>query len=366
MNNTREKASFGFLMLLLLVLMFMVVAPFMNPLAWSVLFCVLARPMYVKLLAKFNGRHENALSIVMTVVILVFMMIPIAWIFIFVLSEIVAIGSSFIQNGGLPGFVDNAVPYLQKLPFIGSYFDNAADLVKMPMFEKLASYLFEWFTTTGKAVSGKLMTGTVRLVMLFAVVGFSAFYFLRDGDKMIDFVKDLLPVEEERKAELFEGISNTLRAIVYGLLLTAAVQGVVGAVGWYFAGLPTPVFFGFMMFVFGMIPMVGTPVVWGSGVLYLLACGDFTHALFLFVWGAGFVCTIDNIVRPIFISSGGELNMLLVFLGLLGGLYMWGFIGLFYGPLVLSVGLYLLETYRHDVVDGKQKKTKLRIFSLNK
>jgi len=358
MGKPDRKIQFAILLLAAAGLMFAVLLPFFKPLAWSALFCILVYPLYEKLLAKFHGRFENLASALVTAAILFFMLLPMALMLIFAISEAVKICGSFADNGGLPALLDTVFAYMRKVPVVGKYFKDMDSVMQIPNFAKAVSVVVNWTTTAAKTMSGKLANRIARLVLLFAVVGFSAFFFLRDGRKITAFLRDILPLEEGHKSELFEKVRTTMRAIVFGVLLTSLVQGIIGGIGWYFAGLPNAIFFGFMMFVFGMIPAVGTPVVWGCGVIYLIALQDFGHALFLLAWGAGFVCTVDNFIRPVFITGGTDLNMLVVFLGLLGGLYLWGFVGLFYGPLVLSVGLYLFEIYRQYAVGGNLTKKK--------
>jgi len=354
MGINREKNQFAIVLLLMMVLMFMIVLPFMNGLAWALLFCVLANPIYNKLLNKFGEKHQNAAAGIVTALIVFFMLVPVIWLLLFVISEAVEGYVAFVKSGGLPALIEAATPYLEKLPFVSGHID-IEHLTETPVFTKVMSSMFGWLTAVGQFISRKIAGGTAKMFLLIAVVGFSSFYFLRDSKSILSFVYDLLPLEEKDKAELFSGIREAILAIVYGLVLTSVVQGIVGAVGWYFAGLPSAVFFGFLMFVFGMLPMIGTAFVWGAGVIYLLFVGDVTHAVFLFVWGAAVVGTVDNFIRPIFIAGGGnsDLNMLVVFLGLLGGVSLWGFVGLVYGPLILTLGFYLLETYRKRIVNER-------------
>ena len=110
-----------------------------------------------------------------------------------------------------------------------------------------------------------------------------------------------------------------------------------------------PVFFGFCMFMTAMIPFVGTPAIWLPGSFALLLSNDIKNGVILLLWGLLVVSSIDNVIKPMFISEGSKIHMLLVFIGLFGGLYAWGFIGVFVGPLLLSLGMFLLDIY-HSIV----------------
>ena len=108
------------------------------------------------------------------------------------------------------------------------------------------------------------------------------------------------------------------------------------------------------MFITGMIPFVGTPVIWVPGALSLFVGGDYTGGLILLGWGIGVVSMVDNFIRPVFISGESKIHMLVIFVGIFGGLLNWGFLGLFIGPLILSLGIFLLDLYR-GIVSEKIK-----------
>jgi predicted PurR-regulated permease PerM len=127
--------------------------------------------------------------------------------------------------------------------------------------------------------------------------------------------------------------------------MTAGIQAALGGLGWWFVGLPNPVLFGSLMFFLAMLPFVGTPMVIVPGAIYLFASGDVKNAAILLAWGILVVSSIDNLLRPLFIYEETNAHILMIFTGLLGGIYTWGFLGLFMGPLVLSVAYFILRLY---------------------
>lgn len=134
--------------------------------------------------------------------------------------------------------------------------------------------------------------------------------------------------------------------MVYGITFTAGIQATLGALGWWKAGLEAPIIFGAIMFVLAMIPFVGTPMVLLPGAAYLAATGSLKAAIYLAIWAIAVVSTVDNFIRPIFISEGSNIHILIVFVGVVGGLAAWGFIGLFLGPLIISLFIFFLDSYR--------------------
>ena len=338
----------------ILLLCALLLRPFFHALAWSVVFSLFAHPLYKKLhTSVFKGRFSDVSSLLVTLVILCFMLLPILWITIFLAQEAASAYDSVVKAGGFMPILQSIYEWLHNFQFIGKRISDWDSIKSQPYFAEGASNLLKWFSMLAKGLSQKIVSGTSKFLMLFVVVGFTSFYLLRDGEKIVNYAGDLLPLSKNKKAEFFEKGRTMLRAVVYGIVLTGFVQGVLGGIGWYLAKLPNPIFFGFMMFIFGMIPMIGTPAVWGFAVIYLLASGDHYHAFVLLAWCGGLVCTADNLIRPVFISGGSDINMLIVFLGLFGGLYLWGFIGLFLGPLVLSLGIFMLDIYR-EIAAGQK------------
>lgn len=349
----KSNSNYAYILLLALLLLFAaaVLKPFFNSLAWSVLFSFFAYPLYKLLHEKlFKGRFANLSALLVSVVILCFILLPVIWIAIFLAKETAKIYDSILAAGGFMPILQSIVNWLHKVPFFGKYIANWEELTKHPYFTEGTAFLLSKLSTFAKFLSQRLMHGTVSFAMLFVIVGLASFYMLRDAKTYTGFIRDLLPLSGEEKDEFLTKVKVMLRAVVFGVVMTGFVQGVLGGIGWYFAGLSNPVFFGFMMFVFGMIPVIGTPIVWVFGVIYLFATGDHGHAIFLLLWCACFVCSIDNVIRPIFVSGGSDINMLLIFLGLLGGFYLLGFIGLFIGPLVLSLSVYILDIYRKKTI----------------
>jgi predicted PurR-regulated permease PerM len=148
---------------------------------------------------------------------------------------------------------------------------------------------------------------------------------------------------------VFRELNAATRAIFYGVVMTAAVQAVLGTLGFALAGVPFPVLFGGALFFAAMLPS-GTVLVWLPIALWVLISGRTGWGIFLLVWGGGVVSTVDNLLRPIFIGRGLRMHMLLVFFGTLGGMIAFGLIGLFTGPLVITFFLFLIEVAKRDLL----------------
>ena len=188
-----------------------------------------------------------------------------------------------------------------------------------------------------------MVVGTVAVVTQFALTLFLLFFFLRDGARMLERGIRLIPMAPARKEDLASTLGGVTRAVVLGTLVTALVQGTLVGIGFAIAGLPSPLVFGGVGAVASLIPIVGTALVWVPAALTLVAQGETGWAIFLALWSIVLVAGSDNVVRPLIISGSSKASALLVFVGLLGGLSVFGFAGIFMGPLVLTLAATLLE-----------------------
>lgn len=192
--------------------------------------------------------------------------------------------------------------------------------------------------------------GLVKNVFFFlvdlVVMLFALFMLFRDGERFLSWLIDLVPMDQEHKRRVANQLYITALAVVRGLLLTAIIQGVIGAAGYWLAGVPSPALFGLLTTFSALIPFVGTSLVWLplSAVAYLMSGAK--TGLFLLAWGAVAVGLTDNLIRPILIGKGARLPVFLLFLGIIGGLKVYGPIGLFLGPLLVSCVIVFLQIYK--------------------
>jgi predicted PurR-regulated permease PerM len=158
----------------------------------------------------------------------------------------------------------------------------------------------------------------------------------------------LIPLNTEQIDKLFTGIENTIIGTVYGGLVVAAVQGMlIGLALWVF-GIPSPVLWAVVAAFFALLPLVGTAAVWAPAAVYLLVTGHYAQALILVGWGAGIVGTMDNFLRPYLISGRVQMHTLVIFFAVFGGVSVFGFLGLFIGPVILAITTTLLGLLRDE------------------
>jgi predicted PurR-regulated permease PerM len=337
---------------LLAYLVWRIVVPLWQPLLWAVLFGALLSPLNTRLATRLGGRQRLA-SVVTTLGAVVLFMLPVAVITGAVTAQAAALATRIETRAAAlnHAWLDLAsVSWLQRpLQWLGEHTS-----VTVPQLQ-------EWLTTAAKRAlqiiassGGNVVLGALGTVVSFALMLFVLFFVLRDGPAVAQQVVRMLPIEERRRSRLWKHLADVTRAVFIGIGLTALIQGVLIGVGFWIAGLPSPLVFGVIGALCALIPVVGTGLVWIPGAAYLALHGDYAYAGFLTLWSVIVVGAVDNFLRPVLISGKTEVPTLAVFLGVMGGLSAFGFIGLFLGPIVLGVmvALYRFEAGELEHTSG--------------
>ena len=197
-------------------------------------------------------------------------------------------------------------------------------------------------------LSAALLNAAVNvsnILLQLALVTFIVFFFYRDGAWFADRVQTLMKrVSGDLSNELTKILVNTTRSVVFGLVGTALGQAVVAGIGFWIAGVPGILMLCTLVFVLSIVP-IGPPLVWGPSAVWLYSQGETGMAIFLALWGLLAVSSVDNFLKPILIARGSSLPLSLIFLGVFGGVIAFGFLGLILGPILLAVGLSMLQAW---------------------
>lgn len=314
-----------------------VVAPFVAALAWAVMIAYASWPLYAALRRALGGREVMAAGIMTLLCALVLFapLVAAAWA---AQQEAGALYRAIQDFLAAPPFVPE---WIQIVPAVGPWLETLrAEWLSQP--EVLTARATEWF----KARIGDIATVAGQIgknlgKMFIALI--ALFFVYRDWESLSAQVRHVLAgLLGQRAHGYLAAVSTTTRAVVYGLLVTALVQGTLAGLGYWVAGVSAPILLGLITTLFAMVPFA-TPIAWGSVGLWLLVQGDMAAGVGVLLWGALVVSQIDNIVRPLLISANTDIPFLLVLLGVLGGVLAFGLIGLFLGPIVLAV---LLAVWR--------------------
>ncbi|WP_158002436.1 AI-2E family transporter [Methyloterricola oryzae] len=319
--------------------------PFIVPVGWAAILVYVTWPAFMRLSLSFGG-HRTSAALVMTVAIASVIVVPLIWASILSQREIM----EFFRN--LPGWLD-AKPtlpdFISRIPYVGS--EAAA---KLAQFDDLRALLKQRVAPWLQHFSGNIFAILGDVGYLAVKLGFTlltVFFFYRDGPGLLMQVRTLLhQVLGARMEHYFSTVEATVKAVVYGIVLTAIGQGAIAGIGYWFSGIGAPILLAIVTMFLALIPF-GTPVAWVSASLWLLASGQHLQALSLALWGGLVVSWVDNIIRPLVISGATQIPFLLVFFGVLGGLAQFGLIGLFLGPVVLAISLAVWREWLEQRAD---------------
>ena len=328
---------------LIVYLMYLIMVPFFVPIFWAVVFVILFYPYYKWLLKRFKERKWLA-SLVACASIAVFLIVPMAIIGTAVANELLNLfqwAERYMK--ALSGRAHKSPVFF--IPYIENFLSQYIDISGLDIRSFFANSVKQ-----AAKYAGEGMTGFIKNIGSFAfhiVLAFFTMYFLfRDGDRLFAVVKDLVPLSEPDKKKIINKNRAVISATINGGLLVGAVQGLLGGVAFWFLGLPTPVLWGFVMFLFSFLPSFGTAIVWAPAAIYLLIIGSYTKGVVLLLWGAFIIGLIDNFLRPIIVSGRTNLHPLLLFFSILGAVNAFGLIGIIAGPLILSITQALVELYQ--------------------
>lgn len=326
---------------------FFVLAPFVSALLWAVILSFTTWGAYERLLAWFGQRRTLA-ALVMTLLLATVLVAPVV-IVAAQLSENanhLAVAVKHVFDTGLPP----APTWLARLPLIGNYAvetwqtwqsdlgsSSARGNETLSWLQQQAAPLSKWLLHRGLALGGVVLQLTLSVV--------AAFYLYRDGIAVVArFRSGVEQVAGPRAHSLIELAARTVQGVVYGILGTALAQGIVAAIGFSIAKVPGPFLLGLLTTAVSIIPG-GPPVVWIPASLWLLHGNAPGWAAFMFLWGLVMVSGIETLIRPYLISHGTAQPFLLILLGVVGGLFAFGFIGIFLGPTLLAVGFALIREW---------------------
>jgi predicted PurR-regulated permease PerM len=326
---------------LIAYLLFLVLSPLAQPIAWALFIAFLLHPLHRWLTRKLRGRSaaSAALLTALTVIVLLGPLGALGATFAAQLTELARRAQDFAVEHRPANFAE-----LAEVPVVGPALAWVQETTGVT-FAQIQAWAVEAAQAILKALAGlgrAAFLGALGTVIGFALMMFILFFAIRDSEGMFRALRALVPLEEREKSRLFDHLASVTRALVYGTGVTAIVQGTLIALGFAVVGLPSPLVFGVLAALAALVPLAGTPVVWVPAVIVLGMQGRWTAALVLLLWG-GFVTTIDNFLRPWLVSGRAEIGALTVFIGVLGGVAAFGPIGLILGPLVLALALALIR-----------------------
>jgi predicted PurR-regulated permease PerM len=318
-----------------------ILTPFFAPLGWAAVLAIFVYPWHERLVPRYGNARAAALSTLVVTLLIA--------------GPGLVILTAFVQESRAALSAVDRDAFAGQLVLLEQGWNRIRTFIPGAQTIDLRSLIDEAISRTGGFLAarvGGLLADIVVLLFELFVTLFALFFFLRDADTIMQEVRRSLPFEELRRERIIRQTRDLVYASIAVGVVIASLQGLAGGLVFALLGLGAPVFWGVMMGFLALLPFVGTWVVWVPAAIWLLATGDLVKGAVLAVLGVTIVGSIDNLVRPAILSGRAQMNGLLMFISLLGGVIVFGLLGLVLGPLVTAIVSELFEAYagRSDII----------------
>lgn len=348
---TIESRHYLLILALLLALYgsYLLVAPYLGAIVLAFVLSLLCYPVHHWISNKMPTKPNLAATLSCLLLVLV-ILVPASLVFAALVQQGLLVTKQiylWLGQGGAEQLLQH--PYLQQLQALAADKFPGDLLTPRQIIERLSEFA-AGFSKELLNLSTKMLGDLTGLLFSFVLMLFVLYFLLRDHDKIVAAIQHYIPLSRSQKDALLSEAKLVARSAVLGSVLTAIAQGLAGGIAMAIVGFPG-LFWGTMMAFASFIPAVGTALIWLPASLYLFFTGDWGWGLFLAGWGVLVVGSIDNVLRPILMQGSSNMSTLLIFLALLGGIQLFGLIGVIYGPIIFALTLVLLRLYTIEFKD---------------
>lgn len=347
MRRENLFAAFFFLAFCFLLYQFYrILSDFIGPLSYAALLAFVFHPLYQRLRRVLDGRESLAAALMTTAVVLL-VIVPMFYVLALITRQSVSLYedvSAFVASGRTHEIMDRV-----RASRLGEWWTELG-----PSIDELKLDLPDIALRGSQLVSGFLVAqapaaaaNVFKALINFFFTVFALFFFFRDGERMIDGLRDLIPLDVEVKGVAIARFSETLAAVVLGSLLTGVAQGVLGGIAYWALSVPFALLLAGATGFLSLLPF-GGPVVWIGVVIYFLIEGDYWRAGIMGGWGGLVISSADNLIRPLIIGGRTQIPTVFLFFGILGGLQAYGFLGMFLGPAVIAILVAFTRIFREQ------------------
>ena len=355
MNKTWLVTAFFFALLsLILYGAFLILTPFLTAITWAVILAILVYPLYAWLLQLLRGRATLA-AITVIVVITLIVILPGVELVRFLADETVSLMQSvrsLLDEEGKQEWL--AKPWVQQLLGWWSMVSFRLMDFKINWKELLvqgAQSSSTFLVTQVKGIAQNVLSFSIN----FIIALFTLFFVLRDGAEFLRRVQRLLPMDREHQERLLKNIVDAVTAVVHGSLVVATVQGLLAGLAYWVLGVPFAALWGVVTAFAALLPVGGSTMVTVPASIYLFLQGENVRGVILLVWSLGVVGMVDNILKPLLIGNRLGVPVLFLFFGILGGLALFGAIGIILGPALFALLRALLDLYSEEYSSSEQE-----------
>lgn len=348
-EGKKERIILLVCLLVALYACYQLLFPYLQPIVIAILLGMLVQPLHQRLVARLGNRPNIGAVISCSLLTLVLLIPAVLVILAIVQQGAVYAGDAknWASHGGTEQLMQH--PWVQQAK--GVLTRVLPDSVMDP--ENIRKQLLGPVSSLGKGfvdVGTSLVGSFTQFLVQFTLMLFVLFFVLRDHEQLVSFLRNIVPLSRSQEDALLDDMVEVTKSAILGSFLTAISQGILGGIAVAIAGFPA-LFWGTMIAFASLIPVIGTALIWVPMAAYLALQGHTSMALFLVAWGVLVIGSADNFLRPLFMRGSSTMNAVVIFFSILGGLNVFGLMGLLYGPLIFSLTLVLLRLYEKEFAD---------------
>ena len=342
-SGANLRTAFVLLLVVAVTALFLAVTwPFFKPLLLGALLAGLFHPLYRWITRLLGGRRSLGAAVTL-LVLLVLGLGPVSAFLGLVLQQALTMSDQAIpwlsQHLGAASTFNVQEWLVQRFPALAKY---------MPSQEQLLQQVGTAAKTAGAflvSFASRMTATTAAFLLNLFVMLYAMFFFFRDGDKILERIFYHTPLSDEDETRMLTQLTSITRATVKGTLVIGIIQGALAGIAFWVAGIEGAALWGTIMTILSIIPGIGAALVWVPVVIILFVTGQYLTATLLAAWCAAVVGTVDNFLRPVLVGRDAKMPDLLILIGTLGGLFLFGPIGFIVGPIVCGLFLTVWDIY---------------------
>ncbi|MBI2124679.1 AI-2E family transporter [Candidatus Pacearchaeota archaeon] len=335
-EKTIKKLVALFVVLILIVLAFVVIKPILSSIILGLLLVYMLYPLYAGTCRIVKEKNISALIICFLVVAIIFLLL---WFLVPVLIQQTFDFYSYTQR------VDMLSPFRRLFPTIFSNQDFSKDiLISMQSFVgKTSGFILERLTN--------ILLSIPTILLHMVIIFFTLFFGLRERNNLIGYLKEISPFTKEAEKKFSDKSKAILSSFVYGTIIIGLLQGIATGIGLFAFQIPNALLWTILAILVGILPMIGPAVIWIPASIYLMFAGRTAAGIGFLAYGLLFISWIELLLRPYIVSKSSKTDPFIIFIGMIGGIFVFGMIGLIVGPLILSYLLLVIEFYKQGRFD---------------
>ncbi len=322
---------------------YLIFEPFIKIIIISILITVILYPLKEKLNRYI--KNDILVSLICTVIVFIFIIVPSLILILFITNQTLYLYPKFISLISQ----ENLIEYiLQNLPFsekLTSYIGNINASFAFQLEKIIKSYahtIFEFILEQSKTILLNIAFVFVGIFLMLLLI----FFLFKDGKNFYNRIYKLIPLSDKDKNFIVYKTYQAIQGVVLGSVLTAIAQAILGFIAYFFAGIEFSIFWAFLTFIASFIPIGGASLVWVPLAIYIFLTGSLVKGIVFTIWGVAVISMVDNFIKPWVIGDKTDIHPIVLFFAILGGLNLFGFLGIFLAPIIVVLIDNLLKLYQ--------------------